>query len=450
MVHGLYTDLPKFVDFRSKVKRHPSKQYPILSMKGKTEIAIHHSLTRMGLSGSNAEGYARYHVDTLDWPSIAYSFVIEPDGTIKFCNPMNWRTYHVGNSNNISVGIVLTGDFRYEEPTAEQKESLRLLVARIKKDQSQINRVRSHHEYPGYSWKSCCVFNYQQVLAAASNPATPKPFGDKYTIQEGDTFWGIAKGRDFEVVDLEHANPGVNPRELKIGQVINLPTKDNKATPEEKQSEAYHGNSISKYLQSIGEDGSLANRKKLGVKYGIVSTEAQYTGTASQNLQLLGIIRDGNKAPSTETVKPTNTIVKGQSVTVPAGKLYAQGNAVNPVSNSRLTATVDTINNNWRNSVRLINSNGVYIGFARLSDLGGGAAPVQSTPTQSTAIKVGDRVQASRLYVNGQATNPSRTSSITGYVEQINNSWRNPYRLERTKGGKNYLGFARQGNLKKI
>ncbi|WP_208560619.1 hypothetical protein [Marinilactibacillus kalidii] len=182
---------------------------------------------------------------------------------------------------------------------------------------------------------------------------------------------GIAKGKDFEVVDLEHANPGVNPKELKIGQIITLPSKGNKATPEEKKDVAYHGNSIQKYLESIGEDGTYDNRAKLAAKYGIKG----YKGTAAQNLQLLGIIRDGAKAPSTEVVKPSGTVSKGQTVTIPGGKLYAQGNAVSPVKNAQLTAKVESINNNWRNSVRLINNNGVYIGFARLTDLGNGSVP---------------------------------------------------------------------------
>ncbi|MEC6747321.1 N-acetylmuramoyl-L-alanine amidase [Marinilactibacillus sp. XAAS-LB27] len=373
IVYGLYLDLPKFVDYRSQVVKHPTKKFPVLNIQLKTEIAIHHSLTRIGLSGSNARGYSSYHVNTLGWPGIGYSYVIEPDGTIKFCNPINWRTYHVGNSNNIAVGIVLTGDFRYDKPTPEQEESLRLLVARIKQDQKQIKRVRSHNEYPGYSWKACCVFKYEQILkGATSTPSAPKPVaGNKYTVQEGDTFWGIAKGKDFEVIDLEHANPGVDPKGLKIGQVITLPSAGNKATPEEKQSTKYHGNSISKYLESIGEDGSYDNRAKLAAKYGIKG----YQGSAAQNLQLLGILRDGAKAPSTEVVKLNNSIAVGQSVTLPAGKLYAQGNAVNPVKNAKLTAKVDKIDNNWRNSVRLINSKGTYVGFARLTDLGGGSVP---------------------------------------------------------------------------
>jgi len=443
MAHGYFPDLPKFVDARHSVTTHPTRRYPILDIKSKTEIAIHHSLTRHGLSGSNAEGFARFHVTTHGWPGPAYSYVIETDGTIKFLNPINWRTFHVGNSNNISVGICLTGDFRTDKVTPAQAESLRLLVNLLQKEYPHLKRIRSHHEYPGYATKQCCVFDYKEILNQKVVETKPSVISDKHTVQEGDTFWSIAKGQDFEVVDLEHANPGVNPLGLRIGQVINIPTKSkDKATPEEKKSPAYHGNSIVKYLQSIGEDSSFSNRSRMATKYGI----RNYAGTAAQNIQLLNILRDGEKAPSTEVVKtPTKQLKKGNSVTVPAGRLFAQGNAVNPVNNARLTARVDHINQNWRNSVRLINSRGVYVGFARLSDLTGVAVPVAPKVT----FKTGDRVTASRLYINGGATSPARTTPVAGYVERYNESWRNPYRLTGTRGGKDYIGFARRNDLSK-
>lgn len=373
MVHGLFTDLPKFKDVRATIPKHPTKRFPILSAAGLTDITFHHALVRQGLGGANAEGYARFHVNSHGWPGIGYSYVIEPDGTIKFCNPIHWRTYHIGNANNYSVGICMTGDFRYEDPTPEQEESLRLLTARLQKEYPQLRTLKAHNEYPQYSYKACCVYDYNKILAGGGNKVStpvnkPTVIGSTYKIQEGDTFWSIAKGEDFDVVDLEHANKGLNPQSLKIGQVINIPTKDNKATEAEKQSPEYHGNSITKYLDSIGENSSYAARVKLAAKYGIKG----YKGTATQNIQLLNILRDGKKAPSTVVTKPTRTLKKGDKVTVPANKLYAQGNAVNPSSNKKLVGIVDIVHNDWRNSVRLKNSTGAYyIGFARLSDLVG-------------------------------------------------------------------------------
>ena len=72
----------------------------------------------------------------------------------------------------------------------------------------------------------------------------------------------------------------------------------------------YTGNSIVDYLKSIGEDSSFANRKRLAAKHGIKN----YTGTASQNLELLNKLRSGSSSSASIASKPkadkqTNSIV---------------------------------------------------------------------------------------------------------------------------------------------
>lgn len=80
-----------------------------------------------------------------------------------------------------------------------------------------------------------------------------------------------------------------------------------------------------------------------------------------------------------EVVKasPSNSIAKGSWVRVPANKLYTTGDASSPVKSSEMSAQVDTVNNSWRNPLRLI-KNGTYVGFARPGDINGGAT-VKST-----------------------------------------------------------------------
>lgn len=166
-------NLPKFKDMRGKLARKGS--YVDHGVRSKTDIAIHHSLTKTG----SAEAYARYHVSQ-GWPGIGYHFVIEQDGTIKQCHNLGVKSYHVGNSNKFAVGICLTGDFRYSQPTEAQKESLRLLVAELKKELPNFKRIRGHNEFPGYASKQCPVFDYKAVLAQKSTPATPKaPYEQK-------------------------------------------------------------------------------------------------------------------------------------------------------------------------------------------------------------------------------------------------------------------------------
>ena len=47
---------------------------------------------------------------------------------------------------------------------------------------------------------------------------------NKYTVQPGDTLYGIARKKDTSVKDLESWNKDLEPNNLKAGQIINLPT----------------------------------------------------------------------------------------------------------------------------------------------------------------------------------------------------------------------------------
>lgn len=71
----------------------------------------------------------------------------------------------------------------------------------------------------------------------------------------------------------------------------------------------YTGNSIVDYLNSVGIDSTFANRKKLAEQYGI----SNYTGTASQNLDLLNKMRGGVSAP-TQTVSYYKAFVSSSIV----------------------------------------------------------------------------------------------------------------------------------------
>ena len=60
-------------------------------------------------------------------------------------------------------------------------------------------------------------------------------------------------------------------------------------TPEYYLQDIWHGTSISKALESIGEDGSYQHRVQIAAANGI----AGYTGTAAQNTHMLNLLRMG-------------------------------------------------------------------------------------------------------------------------------------------------------------
>lgn len=145
--------LPKMKDMRKTIRKHPTKRYSTVPQSRKTHLIVHQSLT---LSGS-AESYANYHIDTHGWAGIAYHFVIEKDGTTKWCNDLGVVSYHAGNANIYSVGVSLTGDFRTQNPTDAQYESFYRLIAVLKKELNITDnkRIIGHQEAPTYIWKQC-------------------------------------------------------------------------------------------------------------------------------------------------------------------------------------------------------------------------------------------------------------------------------------------------------
>jgi len=62
-----------------------------------------------------------------------------------------------------------------------------------------------------------------QVINVPSGAIHPPPQTDKYTIQAGDTFTSIAAKLGTSAQEIQALNPGVNPNDLQIGQVINIP-----------------------------------------------------------------------------------------------------------------------------------------------------------------------------------------------------------------------------------
>jgi LysM repeat protein len=67
------------------------------------------------------------------------------------------------------------------------------------------------------------------VAPAGTTTTQHKPAPQKvsaprtHTVARGETLAGIARNQNLSLAALEAANPGVNPKKLKAGQVLNLP-----------------------------------------------------------------------------------------------------------------------------------------------------------------------------------------------------------------------------------
>jgi len=239
-----FEKLPQLVDKRGKLVQKGSYSKRKNGVKSITTRVWHHSLTKLSAGGSKIESFADFHVRTNGWPEIAYHLIIDPKhvvngkATIYYCVDISKKSYHVGNSNNIGLGICVIGDYRTDKLTDPTIHSIIDLHKALMAD--GIGKYdKAHNEMPGYSWKACCVFDYNKAFKDVLEDMLPEskqpdPVPGLYTIQEGDTFWSIAlkDGKEgITVEDLIAANPDVKPSELKIGQTIKFGTAKNTYTP---------------------------------------------------------------------------------------------------------------------------------------------------------------------------------------------------------------------------
>ncbi|MGY3717307.1 LysM peptidoglycan-binding domain-containing protein [Sutcliffiella cohnii] len=243
MMSYKFLSLPQLSDKRSELPNRGNFAKRNTALRNLVRV-WHHSLTRKHLGGSNARGFANYHVHSLGWERIGYTFVIEPmnivdtpngrRARIVYANNITDRSYHVGTSNDSSLGICVAGDYRYDDLDAATIASMVDLHRALIQDNIGRND-KSHHEMPGYAWKVCCVFDYRKALSTSPHsPVIEADLPDTYTVQQGDTLWSLANNDDrFTVEDLMRWNNIENPRNLRVGQKLTFrpPTTSAPTTP---------------------------------------------------------------------------------------------------------------------------------------------------------------------------------------------------------------------------
>jgi N-acetyl-anhydromuramyl-L-alanine amidase AmpD len=84
---------------------------------------------------------------------LAYTFIIEEDGTIKQCLPIDDVGQHAKRWNATALGVAVVGDFRYEEPTPQQHTALVDLLVALAQAWAldPMEAVKGHSELPGGS-----------------------------------------------------------------------------------------------------------------------------------------------------------------------------------------------------------------------------------------------------------------------------------------------------------
>lgn len=101
-------------------------------------IVIHYSATPEGRE-HDVHDIRRWHVNDRKFLDVGYHYLIKLDGTIEEGRPLIHQGAHVKNYNRNSIGICYIGGLNEDNEssdtrTSEQKESLLILLKKLKKD----------------------------------------------------------------------------------------------------------------------------------------------------------------------------------------------------------------------------------------------------------------------------------------------------------------------------
>ena len=117
-----------------ELPKHGTKKYKTRLLSDIKYIVIHHSATKNGSPLS----FAKYHVESRNWPGIGYHYVIGKDGIIHKTNNLTTMSYHAGSCNRQGIGICLIGNFEEDRPTQEQYNALAKLTKELQKKYSWL------------------------------------------------------------------------------------------------------------------------------------------------------------------------------------------------------------------------------------------------------------------------------------------------------------------------
>lgn len=132
----------QIIDRVGQLPTHPTKQYGTRSFSAINMAVIHHSATTSG----NSTSFARHHVDNNDWPGIGYHFVIAKNGAIERTNDLATISYHAGNVNSRSVGILLIGDYMQQIPPRAQIDSAVRLIVMLEQQLGRPLEIVGHRD----------------------------------------------------------------------------------------------------------------------------------------------------------------------------------------------------------------------------------------------------------------------------------------------------------------
>tara|TARA_Y100000310_G_C20429867_1_gene690937 strand:+ start:235 stop:765 length:531 start_codon:yes stop_codon:yes gene_type:complete len=144
--------MPVIKDITLYLPTHPTQVYAKRNLSEIDTIVVHQTDSKdSGKFG--VYDIARYHVNNNGWAGIGYHYYIIKDGKIFKTQEPSTISYHASNWNTRSIGVVITGDHRYNSSKTNEEiignTQYKALVWTLAKLQTQLPNkanILSHGE----------------------------------------------------------------------------------------------------------------------------------------------------------------------------------------------------------------------------------------------------------------------------------------------------------------
>lgn len=270
--------------------------------------------------GADAEMHSRYLQNQAWGRQASWHFTVDDEKIYQHA-PINRTCWHAGDGsgpgNTESIGIEHCEDEGSDfEKTVKNGQVLVRYLS--KQTGNPLSNTFPHNKWSGKNCPNNILPYWDKYKAslgaksAAEPVKVPKPKKPRNNTNNSivDYLSSIGANSSFANRKKLAVQYGVKNYKGTASQNLELLHKMREGdmpSRKEEPSSGYKGNSVVDYLNSIGENSSFTNRKKLAAKYGI----GNYKGTASQNSQLLNKMRGGAKP----AVKPKPAVKKGNQTT---------------------------------------------------------------------------------------------------------------------------------------
>lgn len=283
---GTWNGVPVFLDLLPFGTRRTGRKLD----SGTPKFAVFHDT---GNPDTTAQGNVNYYKNTynIDWSATASAHIFVDDVECIVCVPLDEKAWHVlyntptdnawygADANDVAFGIEVC----YFSNQARSRKSLDN-AARVMAALCNDYKINPTTHMPGHQDIQSDKIDPGNLLAAcgyARNrmdivdklivnymkgnvPSVPAPVkkDDKavkpaavsvpntYKIKAGDTLFGVATKYDLKVSDVIAWNKGLNPKALKVGQVVSLKAPKvtfNKAAKRGRSTGAYASGTIDSY-----------------------------------------------------------------------------------------------------------------------------------------------------------------------------------------------------------